>query len=101
LLANIARAMRVGPEQGSPEVLLMAPPVVANLSDLDGMFAGSIEKSKRFGHYYGIFAERNGLDVLDAGSVIVSSPVDGIHIDAPEHAKLGKAVAAKIREMIG
>jgi hypothetical protein len=33
--------------------------------------------------------------------VIVSSPVDGIHIDAPEHAKLGKAVAAKIREMIG
>jgi lysophospholipase L1-like esterase len=101
LLANIARSMRVGPEQGTPQVLLMAPPVVACLSDLDGMFAGAIETSQRFAHYYSVFAERNGLDFLDAGSVIVSSPVDGIHIDAPEHAKLGRAVAAKIREMIG
>jgi lysophospholipase L1-like esterase len=101
LLATIARSMRVGPGEGTPKVLLMAPPVVAGLSDLDGMFAGAIEKSQQFAHYYGIFAERNGLDFLDAGSVIVSSPVDGIHIDAPEHAKLGRAVATKIRSMIG
>ena len=100
-LANIARAMPVGPGNAAPAVLLMAPPVVVGLSDLDGMFAGAIEKSAQFAHYYEVFAQRNQLDFLDAGSVIVSSPIDGIHIDAPEHAKLGKAVAAKTRGLIG
>jgi hypothetical protein len=33
--------------------------------------------------------------------VIVSSPVDGIHFDPEEHAKLGKAVAAEVRRIIG
>ena len=101
LLANIARSMRVGPDDGPPKVLLMAPPVVVGLTDLDGMFAGAIEKSKQFAHYYAIWAANNHVGFLDAGSVIVSSPTDGIHIDAPEHAKLGKAVAAKVREIIG
>jgi len=101
LLANIARSMRVGPDDGPPKVLLMAPPVVVGLTDLDGMFAGAIEKSEQFAHYYAIWAEKNHVAFLDAGSVIVSSPTDGIHIDAPEHAKLGKAMAAKVREIIG
>ena len=100
LLAKIARSMRVGPDDGPPKVLLMAPPVVVGLTDFDGMFAGAIEKSKRFAHYYAIWAENYHVELLDAGSVIVSSPIDGIHIDAPEHGKLGRAVAAKVREII-
>ena len=34
LLANIARSMRVGPDDGPPKVLLMAPPVVVGLTGL-------------------------------------------------------------------
>jgi len=101
LLARIARSMRVGPDDGPPQVLLMAPPLVVGLTDFDEMFAGAIEKLQRFAHYYEIWAENHHVAFLDAGSVIVSSPVDGIHIDAPEHARLGKAVAAKVREIIG
>lgn len=101
LLAEITRSMRVGPAKAAPKVLFMAPPVVADLTDLDGMFGGAIEKSKQFARYYGVWARRNQLDFLDAGSIVVSSPVDGIHLDPPEHGKLGKAVAAKIRAIIG
>ena len=36
---------------------------------------------------------------LDAGEVIVSSPLDGVHFDAAEHGKLGRAVAASLVEM--
>jgi hypothetical protein len=75
--------------------------VVGKLDDLDGMFAGAVEKSTQFARYYGIWARRNQLDFLDAGNVVVSSPIDGIHLDPPEHATLGKAVATKIREIIG
>ena len=101
LLADITRSKRVGPDNTSPRVLFMAPPAVVDLQDYDGMFAGAIEKSQRFAHYYAVWARSKSYDYLDAGSVVVSSRVDGIHLDPPEHAKLGEAIALRIREMIG
>ncbi len=38
---------------------------------------------------------------MDAGEVIVSSSIDGIHFEAGEHAKLGRTVAARVREILG
>jgi hypothetical protein len=38
---------------------------------------------------------------LDAGKVIVSSKIDGIHFEVGEHRKLGEAVAGKVRELLG
>ena len=46
------------------------------------------------------FAEQFGCEFLDASQLIVSSDVDGIHLDASEHGKLGRAVA-RIREIFG
>jgi hypothetical protein len=37
---------------------------------------------------------------LDAGSVISSSDVDGIHLEAPEHERLGLAVAEQVRPLL-
>jgi hypothetical protein len=45
-------------------------------------------------------AERYGLHFFDAGSVITSSPVDGIHFDAESHAVLGAAIAGRVREIL-
>ena len=47
------------------------------------------------------FAEQHGCEFFDASEVIVSSDVDGIHLDAGEHRKLGEAVAARIGEIFG
>lgn len=101
-LADMARKSMCGPENTAPRVLLMAPPATIEAGHgLDGIFAGSVEKSKHFPKEYAFWADAVGVDFLDAGSVVVSSEVDGIHFDAEEHEKLGKAVAAKVKEIIG
>jgi len=37
---------------------------------------------------------------LDTGQVVVSSDLDGIHLDVSEHAKLGATVAARVRALL-
>jgi len=101
-LAEIAKRSQAGPNGENPKVLLMAPPAtIESGGGLDLLFAGSIEKSKLFPEQYAFYANAVGVEFLDAGSVIVSSPVDGIHFDPEEHAKLGKAVAVEVRRIIG
>ena len=45
-------------------------------------------------------ADEYGCIFLDAGQVIVSSRLDGIHLDANELPKLGRAVAAAVKEIL-
>jgi len=42
-----------------------------------------------------------GCSFLDTSTIITSSDLDGIHFEKSEHAKLGRAVAVKIKEIIG
>ena len=101
-LADLSRKSMCGPNGGAPEVLLMAPPAALETGHgLDALFTGAVEKSKQFPEQYAFWADAVGVAFFDAGSVIVSSPVDGIHFDPEEHARLGKAVAAKVRAIIG
>jgi hypothetical protein len=65
------------------------------------MFEGAGEKSRKFGQYYQEVAEQYGCEFLDTSQVTVSSPVDGVHLDLEEHEKLGKAVAEKVKEILG
>jgi lysophospholipase L1-like esterase len=98
LLDTIARS-GAGPDNAAPRVLLIAPPPLARLSSLGDMFAGGTEKSQRLGAAYRPQAEKYGAAFLDAGTVIRTSDIDGVHFEAAEHAKLGKAVANAIRAM--
>lgn len=100
-LASLARNSPFGPDGARPAVLLIAPPPVTKLSAFDQMFAGAVEKSREFARYYREFAARNGFPFFDAGSVIVSSDLDGIHFEAGEHRNLGEALAATVRNIIG
>jgi lysophospholipase L1-like esterase len=101
LLAGTARALLVGPGGGTPQVLLIAPPPVAKLTDYDEMLAGAEEKSRRFARHFPTYAAWYGVPVLDAGAVIRSSDLDGIHFEADEHRKLGEAVAREAKRLIG
>lgn len=101
-LGLIARQSLSGPNGGHPKVLVMAPPATRiSGGGLDLLFEGSVEKSKQFPEQYAFYAAAAGVEFFDAGSVIVSSPIDGIHFDPEEHAKLGRAVAAEVRRIIG
>ncbi len=100
-LGTLARRSGCGIAGAPPEVLLIAPPPLATSPGFSEMLEGGIEKSEKFGERYAFFANRYGLHFLDAGRVIETSPVDGVHFEAAEHRKLGLAVADRILEITG
>ncbi len=100
-LAHLARRIGRNAAGGSPAVLLIAPPVVTRLTEYDLMFEGAVEKSRQFAHYYRLAAGWTEVEFFDAGSVVTSSDLDGIHFAADQHANLGRAVAEQVRRLIG
>jgi lysophospholipase L1-like esterase len=100
VLVDIVAKSETGPADGAPQVLLIAPPPVAQLSEFAEMFEGGTAKSQMLSHHFRLVAEERACALLDASEVIVSSDVDGIHLDLSEHRKLGEAVAARVRQML-
>jgi lysophospholipase L1-like esterase len=100
LIELIGRA-EAGPEGQAPQTLLVCPPPLARLTVLADEFDGGTPKSERLAQYYEQVAVATGSAFLDAGTVIRSSDVDGIHLDAEEHVKLGLTIAARVRELLG
>ncbi len=101
ILADLILGSRFGPDGGAPKVLLMAPPPLGRLTDFAQTFEGGPAKSRKFSSHYRRYAERYGCEFLDASECVVSSDVDGIHLEAGEHRKLGEAVAARVLEILG
>ena len=100
MLVDIVQKSATGPDDKAPKVLLMAPPPVAKLTDFAEMFEGAEAKSRRVSEHYRRVTQERGCAFLDTSQVIVSSDLDGIHLEADEHAKLGRAVAARVRELL-
>jgi lysophospholipase L1-like esterase len=97
VLVDIVRSSAAGPDGRPPRVLLIAPPPLARLTDFADMFEGATPKALTFAKHYRRVAEEKDCYFLDAGAVIVSSNLDGIHFEADQHAKLGLAVAGHVR----
>jgi lysophospholipase L1-like esterase len=86
----------------TPQVLLITPPPVPmNAPELfREMFWGAGEKSRQFAHFFRQVAEQRGCGFLDAGEIVETSQIDGVHLDLESHTKLGLAVAQRVREML-
>ncbi|MCC6458625.1 MAG: SGNH/GDSL hydrolase family protein [Caldilineaceae bacterium] len=101
VLVDIVNKSGCGPNGSAPQVLLVAPPPIATLKDFFAdIFEAADTKSRRFAHEYERVAKLYGCHFLDAGSIIVSSEQDGIHLDASEHAKLAHAIADKVQQIL-
>lgn len=90
----------------APHVLLIAPaPVHPQASEMALGFhygEGAYEKSLALGKEYRTVAERREIGFLDAGALgFELNTVDGVHYSKNDHKRLARAVADKIREMIG
>ena len=101
VLVNVVIRSSAGRNGAAPLVLLVSPPPVATLTGFAEMFEGAESKSQKLGAYYELIAAELGCPFLNAGEVIRSSDIDGIHFDLEEHAKLGNAVAAKVKQLLG
>jgi len=99
LVDTVANTLRVFGQ--SAKVLLITPPPILEVGCLAEMFAGGAEKSQAFARHYAAVAKRLGAGFLDAGAVIASSPIDGIHFEAAEHRRLGEALAVRVRAWLG
>jgi lysophospholipase L1-like esterase len=100
VLVDVVQKSAAGPGDTAPQVLLLAPPPIARLSGFAEMFDGARPKSRRFAAHYGRVAQEKGCAFLDTSQAIVSSNLDGIHLEAGEHEKLGAAVAEKVRTLL-
>jgi lysophospholipase L1-like esterase len=99
VLAGVVQSSGAGPNGRAPRLLLLAPPPTVNPTAYGEMFEGAAEKSVRLAAYYERVARESSCDFIDAGQVIVSSPLDGIHFEAAQHRKLGQAVAQKVKSL--
>jgi lysophospholipase L1-like esterase len=89
----------------TPKVLVISPaPVRPDIERrLFGFNFGPLayEKSLEFSKRYGAVAKQYGCGYLDGASLdLTLNDIDGLHYSREDHAKLGKAVAEKIREIL-
>lgn len=85
----------------SPDVLLISPPPLGAAPTADIFDAAAIEKSKSLPTVYEAIAAAAGEHFFDAGSVISTDGVDGIHFTAQTNKTLGKAVAQEVKRILG
>jgi lysophospholipase L1-like esterase len=94
----------IGTTYPNPKVLLICPPplnpVIEQGPVFGEMFKGGLEKSKELPALYEEVAKMGGAEYLNAGSVISTDGVDGLHLTPESHHKLGVAVAAKVKDIL-
>jgi lysophospholipase L1-like esterase len=102
-LVEIVRTHPYGVHGGVPQALIVAPPLTVPTThqDLDPMFAPRADEAKRFAVYYKRVADELGCGFLDAAGVAVADPADGVHLDAPNTAAIGKALVPIVKDMLG
>jgi len=97
LLLQRIEAAGAGPGGAPPRILLMSPVPIEEAGVLAGIFAGGAAKGRALAQRYRALAARRGVAFLDAGEHATASPVDGVHFDADQHARLATAVEQAIR----
>jgi lysophospholipase L1-like esterase len=98
----VARAVQnseAGPSGVPPAVMIIAPPPMQEVDWLAEMFVGGAEKSLEFGSRFAEVAQRCGAAFLDAGTIVESSTVDGIHLESESHRALGIAVFKAVESL--
>lgn len=84
----------------APRVLLVAPPPIGEQRVFGELFAGGIERSRAMASAYALIAEAAGAAFFDAGSVIETDGVDGIHFSAEAQRTLGRAMTEQVRALL-
>jgi lysophospholipase L1-like esterase len=101
ILAGMVLNSNFGVDGKAPKLLIICPPRLGKLTAFKELWEGGDAKSALLASHYRANAEGLGCGFLDAGEIIKSSDIDGIHFEAGEHQKLGQAVAQHVLKMLG
>ena len=92
----------VGTSYPAPGVLLVAPPPLGETPHpwFQLIFEGAREKSASLAHVYSSLASFMKVPFFDAGSVIATDGVDGVHFTEQNNRDLGAALADRVRVLL-
>jgi len=100
-LIKIVKASDKGIDGKAPKILLISPQPILNISNLHPEFVGNpIDKSKSLAEHYQQLANEEHCAFLDASQVVVSSQLDGVHIDESQLTFLAEVIADKIGQVL-
>ena len=102
--AAMVRAIRRAPiEPGMPvpPILIVAPPPAKSpRGEMAEKFAGADRRCKGLAQELRKVADELECGCFDAADVIHVSKIDGVHLDADQHAKLGAAMAPVVKRYL-
>jgi lysophospholipase L1-like esterase len=86
----------------APRVMVIAPPPMGDTSTtpLGRLFSAGEQPSRAFGAAFATEAARTGIPFVDAGALVRTDGVDGIHLTAEAHARLGRALVAPVTAVL-
>lgn len=100
-LVSAIRTAPIEPGMPVPAVLVVAPPPIqAPRGPIAPKFAGAEAKCVGLAAAYRQTCAELDCHFFDAGTVTPSSPVDGVHLDADQHALLGRALATVVAPLL-
>lgn len=97
ILGKMILASGCGPGGSAPGLIIAAPAPIIETGPYAASFAGGREKSLRLAECFRETAGQLGARFFDAGTVISSSEIDGIHLEPEAHRVLAEAFADFIR----
>ena len=84
-----------------PQVLVLAPPALKTPQGaIAPKFAGAESRCVGVAEAYRVVSDELGCAFFDAGSVIESSPIDGVHLEKGQHLALALALVNKVTEIL-
>jgi lysophospholipase L1-like esterase len=99
-------ALQITPMAGNkPKVLIVSPILIDEAYKKNSLFYDMFGeeahgRSERFANAYEDFANDAGVYYMNAAEYATASQYDGVHMEAAEHEKLGKAFATKAKEIL-
>jgi lysophospholipase L1-like esterase len=100
-LVAAIRGAPIEPGMPVPPVLVLAPPPIRDPSGpIAPKFAGGEAKCAGLAEAYRKVSAELGCRFFDAATVTSSSQVDGVHLDADQHLRLGEAMAGVVRPLL-
>lgn len=100
-LINAIRTAPIEPGMLMPDILVVAPPAIQTAAGpMADKFAGGDSKCLGVAKAYQQVCNDLQCHFFDAGRVVHTSKLDGVHLDQPEHITLGKAIAEAVRPLL-
>ena len=100
-LVSAIRTAPIEPGMPVPPILVVAPPPVGTpKGPIAPKFEGADRKCAGLAEAYRKVCEEADCHFFDAGGVITSSAVDGVHLDEEQHLRLGNELSVAVRPLL-